>query len=127
VTSRRDRRRTTRATALSSVAALLLVARLAGASPSPGAFRAVRLADHRVDASAAGSAVLAVGGAPDEGSLAGAGVDQPVVDMAATPTGHGYWLAAADGGIFSFGDANFYGSAGGQQLAQEVVAIAATP
>ena len=25
--------------------------------------------------------------------------------MAATPTGHGYWLVASDGGIFTFGDA----------------------
>ena len=29
--------------------------------------------------------------------------------MAATPSGHGYWLVASDGGIFSFGDAHFYG------------------
>ena len=36
----------------------------------------------------------------------------PVVGMAATPSGHGYWLVASDGGIFSFGDAPFYGSTG---------------
>ena len=29
----------------------------------------------------------------------------PMVGMAATPTGRGYWFVAADGGIFSFGDA----------------------
>ena len=37
---------------------------------------------------------------------------QPIVGMAATPSGHGYWLVAADGGIFSFGDADFHGSTG---------------
>ena len=37
----------------------------------------------------------------------------PVVGMAATPDGRGYWEVAADGGIFSFGDAQFFGSYGG--------------
>ncbi len=30
---------------------------------------------------------------------------EPIVAMAATPDGGGYWLAAADGTVFSFGDA----------------------
>jgi beta-lactamase class A len=47
--------------------------------------------------------------------------------MAATPTGHGYWLVAADGGIFTFGDAPFHGSAGNLHLGQPVVGMAATP
>ena len=34
----------------------------------------------------------------------------PIVGMAATPDGRGYWLAAADGGVFAFGDAGFYGA-----------------
>ena len=34
----------------------------------------------------------------------------PIVGMAATPTGKGYWLVAADGGVFSFGDAPFLGN-----------------
>src|SRR2546421_1037868 len=51
----------------------------------------------------------------------------PVVAMAATPSGHGYWLAAADGGVFSFGDAPFLGSMGGHRLNAPVVAMAATP
>ena len=34
---------------------------------------------------------------------------KPIVGIGATPSGKGYWLAAADGGIFSFGDARFYG------------------
>ena len=36
----------------------------------------------------------------------------PIVGMAATPTGDGYWLAASDGGVFGFGDAAFHGSMG---------------
>jgi hypothetical protein len=54
-------------------------------------------------------------------------LNQPVVGMAATPTGRGYWLVASDGGIFTFGDAGFYGSTGAMQLNQPVVGMAATP
>ena len=36
----------------------------------------------------------------------------PIVGMAATPDGNGYWLVASDGGIFSF-NAPFHGSTGG--------------
>ena len=39
-------------------------------------------------------------------------LNQPIVGMAATPDGGGYWLVASDGGIFSYGDAHFYGSTG---------------
>jgi hypothetical protein len=53
--------------------------------------------------------------------------EQPVVAMATTPSGLGYWLAAADGGVFTCGDAGFYGSEGGKPLAQPIVAMAATP
>ena len=51
----------------------------------------------------------------------------PIVGMAATPDGRGYWLVASDGGIFSFGDAGFYGSIGGHALNQPIVGMAATP
>lgn len=36
-------------------------------------------------------------------------VNAPVVGMAATPTGKGYWVVCADGGVFSFGDAQYFG------------------
>ena len=39
-------------------------------------------------------------------------LNSPIVGMAATPTGKGYWLVAGDGGVFTFGDAHFYGSTG---------------
>jgi len=52
---------------------------------------------------------------------------KPVVGMAATPDGKGYWEVASDGGIFSFGDAQFYGSMGGHPLNKPIVGMATTP
>lgn len=37
-------------------------------------------------------------------------VNAPIVGMAATATGKGYWLVAADGGVFTFGDAEYFGN-----------------
>jgi hypothetical protein len=44
-------------------------------------------------------------GAPSFGSpaLSGLHLARPIVGMASTPDGGGYWLVAADGGIFTFG------------------------
>lgn len=33
----------------------------------------------------------------------------PIVGIASTPSGQGYWVIAADGGVFAFGDAQFHG------------------
>ena len=46
------------------------------------------------------------------GSRGGQPLNKPIVGMAASPSGHGYWLVASDGGIFTYGDAGFDGSAG---------------
>ncbi|MCZ7527111.1 MAG: hypothetical protein M5U14_12450 [Acidimicrobiia bacterium] len=43
-------------------------------------------------------------------------LNQPIVGMAAAPSGSGYWLVAFDGGIFAFGDAPFAGSLAGCEL-----------
>ncbi|HSS10134.1 MAG TPA: hypothetical protein VLL25_09625, partial [Acidimicrobiales bacterium] len=51
----------------------------------------------------------------------------PLVGIAATPSGGGYWLVAADGGVFTFGDAPFLGSLGGLRLNQPIVGMAAVP
>jgi N-acetylmuramoyl-L-alanine amidase len=51
----------------------------------------------------------------------------PIVGMAATPEGEGYWLVASDGGVFSFGDAAFWGSTGSSTLNAPIVGMAATP
>jgi hypothetical protein len=65
---------------------------------------------------AADGGIFSFGDAAFYGSTGSIALNQPVVGMAATPGGHGYWLVAGDGGIFSFGDAAFYGSRGGQPL-----------
>ena len=59
------------------------------------------------------------------GSTGAIHLNQPIVGMAATPTGNGYWLVASDGGIFAFGDAAFYGSTGTMHLNQPIVGMAA--
>ncbi len=61
------------------------------------------------------------------GSMGGQRLNAPVVGMAPTPSGGGYWLVAADGGVFSFGDAVFLGSAGAVPLNAAVVSAAARP
>ena len=68
-------------------------------------------------------------GAPSLGSPASLGLhlSKPIMGMAATPTGRGYWLVGSDGGVFSFGDATFYGSTGSIHLNQPIVGMAATP
>ena len=71
--------------------------------------------------------VLAYGDAPFLGSLTTARLAAPVVTMARTPDGKGYWLVAADGGVFAFGTAKNYGSAGGINLYAPIVGMAPTP
>ena len=58
---------------------------------------------------------------------AGLQLNQPVVGMAATPSGQGYWQVARDGGMFTFGDAPFLGSTGDLRLNSPIVGMAATP
>src|SRR5690349_20897985 len=70
--------------------------------------------------------VRAFGGARTLGAPGGS-LNAPLVGIAATPRGNGYWLLGQDGGIFSYGGARFYGSTGGMHLNQPVVGIAATP
>jgi hypothetical protein len=55
------------------------------------------------------------------------GLHAPIVGMAATPDGGGYWLVAADGGVFTFGDASFEGSLGSIALNAPIVGMAPTP
>ncbi|MFP5377613.1 MAG: hypothetical protein ACLGIO_12640, partial [Acidimicrobiia bacterium] len=53
-------------------------------------------------------------------------LNKPVVGMASTRGGGGYWLVASDGGIFAFGDARFFGSTGAIRLNRPITAMAAT-
>ena len=51
---------------------------------------------------------------------------KPIVSMASTPDGGGFWLVASDGGIFTFGDAKFFGSTGALHLNRPIVGMATT-
>jgi hypothetical protein len=62
------------------------------------------------------------------GDASGHVLARPVVGIAASPRGDGYWLVAADGGVFNYGPgAAFYGSAGRLHLSTAIVGIAAAP
>jgi hypothetical protein len=61
------------------------------------------------------------------GSTGNVHLNKPIVGMAATPSGRGYWLVASDGGIFTFGDAGFFGSTGNVNLVQPIVGMAPSP
>jgi peptidoglycan hydrolase-like protein with peptidoglycan-binding domain len=61
------------------------------------------------------------------GPSGGLQLNAPVVGMASTPDGQGYWMVASDGGVFNYGDAAFYGSAGALPLNKPIVGMAATP
>jgi len=60
--------------------------------------------------------------APSLGGLPG-----PVVGMAATPDGTGYWLANAAGGVSEHGSATSYGSLAGRPLNAPITHIVGTP
>ncbi len=68
--------------------------------------------------------MFAFGDAQFYGSTGAIKLNSPIVGMAATPTGLGYYLVAADGGVFAFGAAPFLGSAGSVKLVRPVVGAA---
>ena len=99
--------------------------RTAGSSPTgtPGssAPRAVSCSTSRSSASrrpgrpgllevASDGGIFAYGEPGSSAPPATCALNKPIVGIASTPDGKGYWLVASDGGIFAFGDAGFYGS-----------------
>jgi hypothetical protein len=74
-----------------------------------------------------GTGVAAYGDAPSVPNFAGITLNAPAVAIASTPSGKGYWVAAADGGVFTFGDAGYFNSMGGASLFAPIVGMAATP
>jgi subtilisin family serine protease len=54
-------------------------------------------------------------------------LNAPIIAMAPTATGRGYYLLAEDGGVFTFGDARFYGSTGNMRLNAPVTDMTVTP
>ncbi len=71
--------------------------------------------------------VINFGDAGHFGSPTNTTVNAPIVGMAPSHSGQGYWLTAADGGVFAYGDAGFHGSAGSIDLYAPVIGITATP
>jgi hypothetical protein len=96
------------------LAALVLAATLVGVVP------AARAAN-------GGPAVIPFGDARAPGDPTTLSLNRPIVGMASTPDGGGYWLVASDGGIFNYGNAGFFGTAGGIRLNRPIVGMAATP
>jgi hypothetical protein len=70
--------------------------------------------------------VFCFGDAQFYGSNGSIHLNQPVVGMASSIDGKGYWLVASDGGIFTFGDPQFYGSTGAIKLNQPIMGMAST-
>lgn len=81
---------------------------------------------YRISA-AATSEVYGFGAAEYHGAPADDDSDELVVDMAATPTGHGYWTVSATGAIHAYGDAEHHGDAAQLSLAGPIVGMATTP
>ena len=75
---------------------------------------------------AADGGVFSFGDAQFHGSTGSLRLNKPVVGMAVTPDGGGYWLVASDGGIFAFGDAGFYGSTGSLRFNKPVIGMVPT-
>ncbi len=71
-------------------------------------------------------AVTPYGTAASYGSMATHPLNAPVVGIASTPSGRGYYVVAADGGVFSF-SAPFYGSEGSHPPPVAAVGLAVTP
>ncbi|HEX6380962.1 MAG TPA: hypothetical protein VF180_06945, partial [Acidimicrobiia bacterium] len=121
-----------RAAALIAVALTALAPMLTPAAPTRAGdheprFRRTAGASPGYWMVAADGGIFSYGSARFFGSTGALRLNQPIVGMAATPSGGGYWLVASDGGMFSFGDAQFYGSTGAMRLNRPIVGMAATP
>jgi hypothetical protein len=64
--------------------------------------------------------IFSFGDAKFYGSTGDIVLNKPIVGMAASPTGKGYWMVASDGGIFSFGASQFLGSAANAGMSRVV-------
>ena len=116
-----------------SIAVLSAPAPVASATSAPAAYGT----GHLVAADPSGGywtatpagVVTPHAGAPQLGYPAAGGLalNKPIVGMASTTDGAGYWLVASDGGIFSYGNAHFFGSTGAIHLNQPIVGMAPTP
>jgi hypothetical protein len=80
------------------------------------------------DLVSANGTVTSFGHAGNFGGAQRIHLSAPIVGMATTPDGLGYWLVGKDGGVFTFGDAKYWGSLGGKKhtAAHDVIAIVPT-
>ena len=51
----------------------------------------------------------------------------PTADVAATPSGQGYWVLSSSGGVYAFGSAKHYGSLSRSGVGSAGVKIRSTP
>jgi peptidoglycan hydrolase-like protein with peptidoglycan-binding domain len=100
---------------------------VAGAVPAASSARPARPTAATAPAPRGDNTVLAFGAAGFYGSTQGKTLAAPIVGLAPTPSGHGYWIVAADGGVFSYGDAAFHGSTGAIRLNAAIISMSATP
>ena len=69
--------------------------------------------------------VFSFGDAGFFGSTGALKLNKPIVGMAPTKSGQGYWFTATDGGVFAFGDAAFLGAAADKAPKSPIVAFLA--
>jgi hypothetical protein len=66
-------------------------------------------------------------GAAFHGSLSATALSRPIVAIASTPSGGGYWLVNSAGRVFAFGDAAHRGDMYGRYIHAPVVDVVPTP
>jgi hypothetical protein len=98
-------------------------------SPQSTGSRSVPVAELAYDLVSQNGTVTSFGGAANFGGTGNDTLPAPIVGMAATPDGRGYWLVARNGGVHPFGDARFYGSLAHhppRSAAHDVIALVPT-
>jgi hypothetical protein len=68
--------------------------------------------------------IFTFGDAKFLGSMGGKPLPNPIVGMARTRQGDGYWLVSSGGDIYNYGAAGFQGSTADKKLANPIVAMA---
>jgi hypothetical protein len=130
------RRVRSKAIVLLAVAPLCLTAALVFGCPAAGAAGAPVVSAPRPPSGRGETASTAPARRPNSALPFGTGADvvpavsigpiTPVVGIAATPDGHGYWMVTAGGGVWNLGTARSYGSLAGRSLPAPIVAMASS-